>query len=431
MSKEISLAYVGAWLPGSREESATAFSQAGTFFQQRLVESVASAGCHVSRVFSLRPVASYPVDRRLWFRPETTRFLDRFPATLLPFVNLGAAKTLTSGFALLPLLLCWAWRERDRRRVILLYNMTSPPGLASVLAGWLSRTKVVALIADIQVPGDGLVPDNLLRRMEFALLRRTLPLADGLIVLTSRMALDFAPGTPFLQMEGAVDERLGEPTVAPDTGKFTHPPAGSAEDPFIILYAGHLSALKGIPLLLEAFRMLDGDRFQLWITGAGPLHDQVEKAVLGDPRITFWGFPAHEDLLALYQCATVLVNPHSTLARSARYLFPSKLMEYLATGKPVVSTRSTPEVEEEYGDLLFLLPTETPDELAELIRRLAALPEGELLDRGRRGRRFVLSRKSWEVQGARILHFIQRGLEPEDRIRGNSGAPGDGVAARS
>jgi glycosyltransferase involved in cell wall biosynthesis len=424
-SDAVACAFVGAFaLPGDNSNN-PAYSQAGHLLQERLLTSLADTGIDVTSVFSLRTVASFPVDKRLWYRTARSRVADRFAATLIPFCNLGVLKTLSGGLSLFPHLLRWAWTNRHRRRAILLYNVSSPPGVVSVLAGRLTNSAVFAVVADINVPGAGLVPDTLLRRLDYRLQTRSLPLFDGLIVLTRRMARDFAPETPHIQVEGGIPSAPATPRDAPARVGAADG-AGRAE-PFILMYSGGLAELKGVPLLLSAFARLQGEHFRLWIAGNGPLRPEVEDAARRDPRIEYLGVVPNDRVLELYEQVTVLVNPHSTTHLSARYLFPSKLIEYLATGRPVISTCSTPEVREEYGCVTFLLQEEDPAELAGLIQRLAAMPRPELAAVGERGREFVLRHKTWDVQGRRIATFMRETIaaRPKRRLSGAAdGAPG-------
>jgi glycosyltransferase involved in cell wall biosynthesis len=415
------LAFVGILGLDGPDGTNPAYSTAGALFQERLLETLPEAGIDVSHVFSLRPVPSFPADRRIVFAPAAVTLFGRYPGTLLPFLNLGPLKPLSSGLALLTRLVKWAWILRARpHRAILVYNLASPPGIISVLVGRLTRTKVFALVADIQVPGSGLVPNSFARRLEFGLLTWTLPMFDGLIVLTRRIAEDFAPNTPFLQMEGAVPEELADVrTDPPDT---VTPKADGA---FVIMYAGGLSDLKGIPLLLDAFALLAGPKYRLWITGAGPLRGRVERAATEDPRIVYWGFPTYARVRELYREASVLVNPHSTTHLSSRYLFPSKLIEYLATGTPVISTCSTPEVNEEFRDVLYTLEPESVEGLAALLQRIAGLPLTERTSVGARAQRLVRAKKTWQAQSRRIAEFMRgawRSADTDDRpARATSG----------
>jgi glycosyltransferase involved in cell wall biosynthesis len=397
----IACAFVGAFAPPGNNLTNPAFSPAGHLFQERLLASLNDAEIEISQVFSLRTVVSYPRGDRVWYPAARGDIGGRFPATLIPFVNLGALKPITAGLALFPRLLAWVWKHRHRPRVILQYNVTSPPGIVSIVAGRLTRTKVCAVVADINVPGAGPVASNRLRRIEYWLQAYSLPRFDGLVVLTRRIAQDFAPNTPHILMEG------GAPDPHPAHGGTASFPQRQDSDPFVVMYSGRLVALKGVPLLLSAFSRLEGHRYRLWISGDGPLRGDVERAAARDRRIRYFGLlPVHE-MRERYRQATVFVNPHSAKLRSARYVFPSKLIEYLATGKPVITTCSTPEVEEEYASVSFVLTEEDPAELAGMIRRLAQMPQVQLDAMGERGRAFILGQKSWGVQGRRIAVFLK------------------------
>lgn len=401
MGETIACAFVGAFAPSGDNSTNPAFSPAGHLFQELLLASLDDAEIEISQVFSLRTVVSYPRGDRVWYPAARGDIGGRFPATLISFVNLGALKPITAGLSLFPHLLAWAWRHRHRPRVILQYNVTSPPGIVSVLAGRLTGTKVCAVVADINVPEAVSVASNPLRRIEYWLQAYILPRFDGLVVLTRQMAQDFAPHTPHILMEG------GAPDPPPALDGTASCPPRQDSDPFVVMYSGRLVELKGVPLLLSAFSRLEGDRYRLWISGDGPLRGDVERAAARDPRIRYFGLlPVHE-MRERYGQATVFINPHSTKLRSARYVFPSKLIEYLATGKPVITTCSTPEVEEEYAGVAFVLTEEDPAELAGMIRRVAQMPQSQLELMGERGRAFVLGKKSWRVQGRRIAVFLK------------------------
>lgn len=406
----IAIAFVGAFgLEGDGPEN-PAYSPAGHLLQERILHALESAGADISAVFSVRTVPSYP-RQRLLFGPGEQPVGGRFRARLLPFVNLGPVKTLTTSVTLVPELLRWAWRNRGRPRAVLLYNVNIPPGIVGLLASRLSGTRIFAIVADIQVPGSGFYADTFLRRADYRLQTRTLPLLDGLIVLTKRMAADFAPGTPWLLMEGGVpEEAVAGPLPAARHGE-------EAGAPVVFMYSGTLTDLKGIPLLLDGFARARGEHLRLWIAGGGPLQPQVEAAAARDPRIRCFGSLPHAGVMRAYEDVDVLVNPHSTRHVTARYLFPSKLLEYLAMGRPVITTCSTPEVREEYGDVAYVMDEEDAAELAALFERIGGMTPGDRRARGALGRARVAERKTWPRQGRRMLDFIG-GI-----VRGEGAAP--------
>lgn len=401
--RSTSVAFVGLLDVEGRGAENPAYSPAGTHFQESLLSAMRGTDVEVTHVYALRPTPSFPRHSKLFYGARFVMILGNLPTTLLGFVNGGPLKTLSSGLALLPRLLTWAWRERRRKRAILTYNVHSPPGIVSVVAARLTRSRVVAIVADLQVPGDGLLPNTLLRRIDFWLQRRSLSQFDGLVVLTRRMAEDFAPAVPWLQMEGAASD----PVLDVPVTSVKHEAANASC--FVLMYSGGLSALKGVDNLLEAFARVDGDYYRLWITGVGPLSDMVRQASTRDGRITYWGFVEEDELRSLYGSADVLVNPHSVRHASARYLFPSKLIEYLATGTPVISTCSTPEIAEEYSHVLFASSDDSPGALADAIRCVAHLPQAQRRAIGEAARRFVLESKSWRHQAQRVAAFVSHG----------------------
>jgi glycosyltransferase involved in cell wall biosynthesis len=411
--RPIALAFVGVMVADGPKENNAAFSQAGQFFQERLLLSLARHGLRADGVYAQRPVASYPADPTLWFSGATATVAQKFRIVLLPFINFGPLKTFSVAVGLFVALLRWGWRHRkSRERVILLYNLAAPPGIVSVVAGRLVGASVVAVVADIQIPGSGMVEDTFFRRVEHRLQAAAMRRCDGLVVLTRAMALDFAPGVPYLRMEGAVPDALDGGTLQIADTKVQ---CGRDGD-IVIMYAGGLSELKGIPLLLRAMAILPGEQYRLWITGDGPLRRMVEEASRADDRIKYWGYAPYAEVARLMQRATVLVNPHSGHHTSSRYLFPSKLIEYLATGTPVITTGSTPEVQEEYAGVAFVLPDEDPSTLAVTVQRVAAMTPSELASLGARAQEYVFAHKSWSTQGSRIADFIRTVL-PDPALR--------------
>ena len=95
-----------------------------------------------------------------------------------------------------------------------------------------------------------------------------------------------------------------------------------------------------------------------------------------------------------------------TKAVDTRYFFPSKLMELLVSGTPVLST-CTGHVEAEYGHVLYLLREETPEALAVRIREIRAIDPAERQRLGLRARDFMLREKTWDRQGERLARYIR------------------------
>ena len=91
---------------------------------------------------------------------------------------------------------------------------------------------------------------------------------------------------------------------------------------------------------------------------------------------------------------------------NTRYFFPSKVLEYLASGRPVIST-CTGHVEEEFGPFTFLLREETPEALSAAIEDVERLGHDARSRTGAMARDYVMANKTWSVQGRRVARFIE------------------------
>lgn len=229
-----------------------------------------------------------------------------------------------------------------------------------------------------------------LRRRQNKIIYRDMERVDRFVVLTDRMVAPLRVGErPFLRMEGIYGG-----TPAPDS-----PAPGKA-----ILYSGSLHRQYGILELLEAFRSLDDPQAELWICGSGDARQEVEAAAAADPRIRFFGFCTQREVADLRSRAAMLVNPRNNEGEYTKYSFPSKTMEYLASGKPVVMYRLD-GVPEEYDPYLFYA-----DDLGGLSGAMEWVlhhPQ-EASPKAAAARQFILERKNAAYQAKRLLEFLNR-----------------------
>jgi glycosyltransferase involved in cell wall biosynthesis len=240
----------------------------------------------------------------------------------------------------------------------------------------------------------------MLRPIDRSMVHHAAQTADGLIVLTRAIAEDYAPNVPAMVMEGIV-------SVESEEMAKTMPEPNGRPKEFVVLYTGALARIYGIPLLLDAFAELTGEDFRLWLFGRGDMAKDIRRRAEIDPRICLSErLVSSEELFMRCQQASVLINPRPTNESFARYSFPSNVLEYMAAGRPVVTTRLS-AIPADYYPYLVWLDRETPEGLAALLRQLRERPLEELDDLGCRGRDFVLQEKNYRQQGRRVVEFIE------------------------
>jgi glycosyltransferase involved in cell wall biosynthesis len=178
------------------------------------------------------------------------------------------------------------------------------------------------------------------------------------------------------------------------------------DEPFVMVAAGSLDVANGISLMLAAMKLIPKSNVTLRIAGSGPLLAEVIEAAAADPRIEYVGYLPFREVLSLYTQADLLLNIRITKTISTRYFFPSKLMEYLASGTAVVTTR-TGSVATEFADAAIFLDQESPEALASLLTATASMDPRQLDEIGRRARNQMITRKTWAAQGRKVADYLR------------------------
>jgi glycosyltransferase involved in cell wall biosynthesis len=406
-TSDIALAFVGTAVPDEPRYHSPAFNRAGNNFQQQLIRGLALNGIFDIEVFSARPIQAYPRSSTLWVRPQRER-LGHIPIRLLSFPNVTPFKQIVVGIGVLIGLTQWGWRNRRaRHRVVLTYNLTMPPGAFTLLGARLARAKAIVSVNDINIPGQT-VPASALWHLDVRLQRWLLPRFDGHLAVADQIATDFFPGRPYVRVEGGVDSAFLELTRRPADL------ATKVNSPFVFASAGWLNEANGIHVLLAAFRLLAGSGFRLRIAGSGPLRPIVEEASQQDPRIEYLGMLDPEGIARVYLAADALLNVRLTKGIDTRYFFPSKLIEFLASGVPTITT-NVAHVESEFDGLVYLLRDESARGLADLMSFLASRSQQELATVGNRARAYAVTNKTWDVQAAKVARYLRQVISASGR----------------
>ena len=134
--------------------------------------------------------------------------------------------------------------------------------------------------------------------------------------------------------------------------------------------------------LIEAFELIEDPETSLHICGGGELKSYVDAMCQKDTRIHYYGVVSSERANELLQSASVLVNPRQNDSEYTKYSFPSKNIEYLMTGSPVVAYMLD-GIPKNYQDFFEVPHSNDTQALAEAIK--AALYQTEEVRKERFG----------------------------------------------
>lgn len=170
----------------------------------------------------------------------------------------------------------------------------------------------------------------------------------------------------------------------------------------IILYTGTLHKRFGIDNLLKAFSLIKEPEYRLWICGNGDMEKVIKSAVEEDSRITFWGYIPKEKIIECQKKATVLINPRQNNEQFTKYSFPSKTMEYMLSGKPVLMYKLD-GIPNEYDEFLCYFEDNSIECLRKKIVEICELSKEERELIGKKAQKFVLEEKNYIKQARKIL----------------------------
>lgn len=178
----------------------------------------------------------------------------------------------------------------------------------------------------------------------------------------------------------------------------------------LLLFVGRLRHYKGVDVLIDAMRQVEGAH--ALIVGIGPMaqawQEQAQTAGVTD-RVTFLGELSDADVLALYHAASVFVLPSTNRAETLGIV----QLEAMACGLPLICTElgTGTSYVNQHGVTGLVVPPSDPAALAAAIRKLVANP-GLRAAMGAAGRRRVEQEFARNVMLDRVLAFYAEALEP-------------------
>lgn len=287
--------------------------------------------------------------------------------------------------------------KKDKVVICDVLNVSACTGV--ILATRIANVPCVGIVTDM--PGIGVGNDdantNKKERVSFAtrINKWYLDKFTHYVFLTEQMydAIN-TKHRPYMVMEGLVDINM------------TIPKNNQKADKRIVIYAGGLYERYGLKLLVDGFIKADVENTELWLYGNGPFVESLNTYCENHPNIKYKGIRPNNEVVEAELKATLLVNPRPTQEEFTKYSFPSKNMEYMVSGTPVLTT-ILPGMPKEYYPYVYLFDKgETTEGYAEVLRHVLTLPDEELQEKGMKARNWVLENKNNIKQAKRIAEFI-------------------------
>jgi len=267
--------------------------------------------------------------------------------------------------------------------------------LTNFLSIRLARTRRIPVVFHALEAQYTMVPERMLKHCARFLESYNFRNADKTVVINEKLK-EYA-----IRM-GARPDDTYVVRAGVDLGRYNSTTGGSEirrkygmdEDDIILFFMGWLYHFSGLKEVAKELSGIEDPRVKLFIVGEGDAYPDLERIVVRyglQKRVILAGKQPYKDIPSLIASADICLLPAYN-NETMRDIVPIKMYEYLAMGKPVIST-NLPGVREEFGEDHGVLyvggPTEVTNKAMNLVR------DGKVEAEGIKGRRFVEG-KSWD-----------------------------------
>ena len=360
----------------------------------------------ITRISS-QPVSDYPAFPRRWVNGGKVEIpvpgSHSQQCRQLSFVNTSTLKPLTRFFGG-AFHGCRDFWAAENKAAIVVYSVHLP----YLILGWtfrrVFRVPYIGIWTDppaVPLPTDRGIKAKL-RNAEELISRFFMERVDAAIVLTQALADDYAPRSPHIVIEGFVDLDEEREVSAFNRKHFEQSPSNITR----VVYTGSVASRYGLPQIVEAFQQMQDPSIHLHVYGRGDYEDSLKGIAEASQNIHYHGQVTHFEARAAQRNADFLINARPPSATYTRYSFPSKLLEYMSSGTPVIATM-LPGMSESYRQHLILLANDDPQTISRTLIQASCMTY-ECRRRIAEGALRFAHERAIDKQGKRIEQFLRK-----------------------
>ena len=198
---------------------------------------------------------------------------------------------------------------------------------------------------------------------------------------------------PYIVIEGSVDYTILNETTYEKYEKK------------VCMYTGTLAKIYGIEYLVKGFIKANVLNSELHLYGDGDFKNELIDLCKKNSNIKYFGTKPNEYIVEEQKKATLLINPRPSNEEFTKYSFPSKNLEYMASGTPLLAT-DLPGIPDEYKRYEYIIENENIEGIANMFRYVLNLTDAELRKKGKMAQEFVLGTKNNIIQTKKIMEWL-------------------------
>jgi glycosyltransferase involved in cell wall biosynthesis len=379
--------FIGSLYPREREDeiklnSKHGVDNASNNFQWALIEGLDNF-CPDLKIVTLPAIRTYPLKYKKWdFKKSVFCHKHGTMDYCLGFINIVLVKHLSKYFTLRKKII--EITDSEEETIIIIYGVHSPYlKVINDIKRLRPKLKTCLIVPDLpQYMSESRNPIyRFLKSIDSIIINEYLKKIDSFVLLSDFMQDILKVGKrPWIRIEGIFKLDQNVNNVEKEIFK-------------TILYTGNIDKRYGIKNLLKAFGLIKESNYRLWIRGNGNTKQVVINASKLDSRIKYFDEMPRNELINLQKKATVLINPIPTNQKFTKYFFPSKTMDYMASGTPTITTKLK-SIPDEYFNYLYIAEKEDAEGLKDAIHKICRKDQSELNEFGIKASKFIIENKN-------------------------------------
>lgn len=369
-----------------------AIPQQAQKYNQLLMEGFVHNGANVYSI-STRPLNRVMTNQKYFCKiNENENGIDYY---YVPFFNVKVLRELSVFCGVFFKILFMKTRKKDS--VVICDALNISGTIAALCSSFIRGFRTIGIITDVPCHFSNMENIPLYQKINLAIMQKF----KGYLLLTEQMNEIVNPKKrPYVVLEGHSDLSMESVENLLD----------KKDKKKVCLYAGSLKRVYGIEKLVKGFIKADIPDAELHIYGDGDFRKELEELVKKYKSVKYMGIAPNSEIVEAELKASLLINPRPTDADYTKYSFPSKNMEYMASGTPVLTTR-LPGMPKEYDDYVFLIDEENENGICKKLKEIFMLSPQELHDMGLRAKNFVMKEKNNVAQARKLLCMVAKEMK--------------------
>lgn len=345
-------------------------------------------------------IPEYNYSQKKIFRLTNSDIENEIEYNYAPLIFIPLIKWVVISIYLFYKIFIWRFKGNKNEKFIVFDILNLSTSIVSTISSKLFRLKTVTIVTDLPEMMYILQPKVFfINKLTYLLKNFLMKCSDGYVFLTKQMNTYVNTNNkPYVIIEGLADINSNNiyNTLNINSNKNYNK---------IIHYSGGLYEKFGVKMLIDSFMLIKREDIRLHIFGIGDMTEYILKCKAIDKRIEFFGYKHNSIVLSDQLNSTLLINPRFSKGMYNNFSFPSKTIEYMSSGVPLLTTQ-LPGIPFEYFNFVYLLEDESIIGYKNTIEKILNIPKSELNEFGSSAKKFILNNKNNKIQAQKFYDIF-------------------------